>query len=206
MECITEQLQSQQSDEVIIRALLIVRIISDKESERLQFQACGGVSHLVQLLNYRHIAEIVENAAAALGNLAAGCQSIKSAIREAGGIPPLVAIIKESPQEVCAELAAVVLRNLALQNPINRQAIIKEGGLEPLIGILSAGQDRLHPPRQCVVVYQSLKGTILKTKELYSVCAIDTSHGHLCIASHSAYGPFAALSGKSTNFTDGWDR
>jgi len=58
-----------------------------------------------------------------LGNLAAGSQPIKDAIREAGGIPPLVALLNADPNEIAAELAAVVLRNLSLQNPVNRHEI-----------------------------------------------------------------------------------
>lgn len=67
--------------------------------------------------------QITEYSAAALGNLAAGSQQIKDAIREAGGIGPLVALLREDPNEISAELAAVVLRNLSLQNPINRSEI-----------------------------------------------------------------------------------
>ena len=70
-----------------------------------------------------YMRQITEYSAAALGNLAAGSQEIKDAIREAGGIDPLVSLLKEDPNEISAELSAVVLRNLSLQNPTNRAEI-----------------------------------------------------------------------------------
>lgn len=66
---------------------------------------------------------MTEYAAAALGNLAAGSQHLKNAIRQAGGIPPLVELLYQDPDQISAELAAVVLRNLSLQNPQNRSEI-----------------------------------------------------------------------------------
>lgn len=68
--------------------------------------------------------QITEYAAAALGNLAAGSQPIKDALRDAGAIPPLVKLLRDDPEQISAELAAVVLRNLSLQNPANRQEIV----------------------------------------------------------------------------------
>lgn len=64
------------------RALLALRILTDKETDRLAILKAGGIAHLVALLAAGPDSEVTEYAAAALGNLAAGSQQIKDAIRQ----------------------------------------------------------------------------------------------------------------------------
>lgn len=64
------------------RALLALRILTDKETDRLAILKAGGIAHLVSLLAAGPDSEVTEYAAAALGNLAAGSQQIKDAIRQ----------------------------------------------------------------------------------------------------------------------------
>lgn len=64
------------------RALLALRIMSDKETDRLAITQAGGVDVLVHLLRSGPLSESAEFATAVLGNLAAGSQGIKDKIRE----------------------------------------------------------------------------------------------------------------------------
>lgn len=64
------------------RALLALRILTDKETDRVAILKAGGIAHLVSLLSAGPDSEVTEYAAAALGNLAAGSQQIKDAIRQ----------------------------------------------------------------------------------------------------------------------------
>ena len=64
------------------RALLALRILTDKEADRLAILKAGGIDHLVALLSAGPDSEVTEYAAAALGNLAAGSQQVKDAIRQ----------------------------------------------------------------------------------------------------------------------------
>ena len=66
------------------RALLALRILTDKEADRLAILKAGGINHLVSLLSAGPDNEVTEYAAAALGNLAAGSQQVKDAIRQVG--------------------------------------------------------------------------------------------------------------------------
>lgn len=165
------------------RALLALRILTDKEADRLAILRAGGVSLLVGLLSSGPDSEVTEYAAAALGNLAAGSQQLKDAIRQSGGIPPLVRLLRDDPDEIAAELAAVVLRNLALQNPANRAAIKDAGGLQPLLRLLSMGQDKLVYPVGCEVLYndEGRDGSSVH-KQMVGQCCFDPSRGHLCVA------------------------
>lgn len=69
------------------RALLALRILTDKETDRLAILKAGGIAHLVSLLAAGPDSEVTEYAAAALGNLAAGSQQIKDAIRQVTHLP-----------------------------------------------------------------------------------------------------------------------
>ena len=64
------------------RALLALRIVSDKETDRLAIIRAGGVDVLVHLLRSGPLSESAEFATAVLGNLAAGSQIVKDRIRE----------------------------------------------------------------------------------------------------------------------------
>lgn len=64
------------------RALLGLRILSDREEDRIALLLAGGIPLLVGFLAAGPATEITEYAAAALGNLAAGSQHIKDAIRK----------------------------------------------------------------------------------------------------------------------------
>lgn len=164
------------------RALLALRILTDKEPDRLAILKSGGIEPLVQLLNSGPESEITEYAAAALGNLAAGSQQIKDALREAGAIPPLVRLLRDDPDEVSAELSAVVLRNLSLQNPVNRQEIQDADGLHPLLQLLSTGQEKLHYPLSCNAEYLEVRTREMKRKTAAGYCCFDPVHGHLCLS------------------------
>ncbi|CAD7695984.1 unnamed protein product [Ostreobium quekettii] len=187
------------------RALLALRILTDKEVDRLTIMKTGGVRPLVRLLDSGPESEITEYAAAALGNLAAGSQPIKDALREAGAIPPLVKLLRDDPEQISAELAAVVLRNLSLQNPANRQEIVEAGGLEPLLRLLSSGQEKLHFPLSCVAEYLEIKSaTQMKTKSSDGQCCFDPAHGHLCLAvvdpsKLGCFGPSATCNPRDRN-------
>ena len=75
-------LKESTSGEVMHRALLALRIMSDKEADRLAIMRAGGIATLVQVLKAGLYTETAEFAAAVLGNLAAGSQNIKDAIRQ----------------------------------------------------------------------------------------------------------------------------
>ena len=75
-------LKGSSSAEVVHRALLALRIMSDKEADRLAIMRADGIATLVQVLKAGLYTETAEFAAAVLGNLAAGSQNIKDAIRE----------------------------------------------------------------------------------------------------------------------------
>ncbi len=64
------------------RALLALRILTDGEGDRTAILRAGGIPHLVALLRQGPDSEYTEYAAAVLGNLAAGGQPLKDAIRE----------------------------------------------------------------------------------------------------------------------------
>lgn len=64
------------------RALLALRILTDTEGDRTAVVKAGGLPHLVSLLRQGPYSEYAEYAAALLGNMAAGGQAIKDAIRE----------------------------------------------------------------------------------------------------------------------------
>lgn len=70
------------------RALLALRIMSDKETDRLAIMRAGGIQILVQMLGSGPQSEATEFATAVLGNLAAGGQVIKDRIREVPAIAP----------------------------------------------------------------------------------------------------------------------
>lgn len=179
------------------RALLALRILTDKEVDRITILKAGGIQPLISLLDSGAESEITEYAAAALGNLAAGSQTIKDALREAGAIQPLVKLLRDDPEQISAELAAVVLRNLSLQNAANRQQIVDAGGLQPLLRLLSSGQEKLHFPLPCAAEYLEIKNpTQMKTKQADGQCCFDPTHGHLCVAvvdpsKLSCFGPSA---------------
>ncbi|KAL3152213.1 hypothetical protein ABBQ32_001299 [Trebouxia sp. C0010 RCD-2024] len=176
------------------RALLALRILTDKETDRLAILKAGGIAHLVSLLAAGPDSEVTEYAAAALGNLAAGSQQIKDAIRQNGGIQPLVRLLRDDPDEISAELSAVVLRNLALQNAVNRAAIKDAGGLQPLLRLLSMGQEKLVYPLTCEVVYNdNVSGQAHKASA--GQCCFDPHRGHLCVAMKPQGGPFACFGG-----------
>ncbi|KAK9817315.1 hypothetical protein WJX72_012543 [[Myrmecia] bisecta] len=175
------------------RALLALRILTDKEADRLAILKAGGIDLLVGLLAAGPDSEVTEYAAAALGNLAAGSQQLKDAIRQAGGIPPLVRLLRDDPDEIAAELSAVVLRNLALQNATNRTAIVEAGGLQPLLRLLSMGQEKLVYPLACEVVYNDHKDGGMTRKIVAGACCFDPSRGHLCVATRKEGGPFACF-------------
>lgn len=67
--------------------------------------------------------QIIEFAAAALGNMAAGSNEIKDALREAGAMRPLIRLLK-GPHSAAAELAAVALRNMSLGHKTNRELLM----------------------------------------------------------------------------------
>ena len=75
-------LKGSPSGEVMHRALLALRIMSDKEADRLAIMRADGIATLVQVLRAGLYTETAEFAAAVLGNLAAGSQNIKDAIRQ----------------------------------------------------------------------------------------------------------------------------
>ncbi len=75
-------LMGPRSAETAHRALLALRIMSDKEADRLAIMRAGGVDALVHLLRSGPLSESAEFATAVLGNLAAGSQIIKDKIRE----------------------------------------------------------------------------------------------------------------------------
>ena len=75
-------LKGPRSAETAHRALLALRIMSDKEADRLAIMRAGGVDVLVHLLCSGPLSESAEFATAVLGNLAAGSQIIKDKIRE----------------------------------------------------------------------------------------------------------------------------
>ena len=75
-------LKGSPSGEVMHRALLALRIMSDKEADRLAIMRADGITTLVQVLKAGLHTETAEFAAAVLGNLAAGSQNIKDAIRQ----------------------------------------------------------------------------------------------------------------------------
>ena len=75
-------LKGSPSGEVMHRALLALRIMSDKEADRLAIMRADGIATLVQVLKAGLYTERAEFAAAVLGNLAAGSQNIKDAIRQ----------------------------------------------------------------------------------------------------------------------------
>ncbi len=77
-------LKGPRSAETAHRALLALRIMSDKEADRLAIMRAGGVDALVHLLQSGPLSESAEFATAVLGNLAAGSQIIKDKIREVG--------------------------------------------------------------------------------------------------------------------------
>ena len=55
-----------------------------REKDRVAIQQAGAITALISLLGYGSDYELAEFSAAVLGNLAAGGQPLKSAIREAG--------------------------------------------------------------------------------------------------------------------------
>lgn len=75
-------LASGPGSEAAHRALLALRILTDREGDRMAILKAGGVPHLVALLRGGPYSEYTEYAAAVLGNLAAGGQPLKDAIRE----------------------------------------------------------------------------------------------------------------------------
>eukprot|EP00951_Prasinocladus_malaysianus_P006531 scaffold46439_cov46-Prasinocladus_malaysianus.AAC.2 len=95
-----------------------------REVDRNAIFLCGGIDNLVQTLSSPRI-EVLENVTAAVGNLAAGTQNIKDALRKAGAIEPLVALLSHS--ELVSEFAAVALRNMSLKNLENQQVSLNCG-------------------------------------------------------------------------------
>ncbi|BDA42755.1 probable vacuolar protein 8 at N-terminal half [Coccomyxa sp. Obi] len=174
------------------RALLALRILTDREGDRSAILRSGGIPHLVALLRQGPDSEYTEYAAAVLGNLAAGGQPLKDAIREAGAIGVLVQLLAEDTGAIAAELAAVVLRNLALGNAANRAAIVSAGGLQPLLDLLSMGQDKLVHPMPCEMVYAEEKGPV-QQRHKTGQCCFDPTAGHLCVVATSPPGVFGCI-------------
>ncbi|KAK9909768.1 hypothetical protein WJX75_007136 [Coccomyxa subellipsoidea] len=145
------------------RALLALRILTDREGDRVAILKAGGVPHLVALLRQGPYSEHTEYAAAA------------------GAISVLVNLLAADTGEIAAELAAVVLRNVALGNAANRAAIVAAGGLQPLLCLLSMGQDKLVHPMPCEMVYAEEKGSTLQRHKA-GQCCFDPTAGHLCVA------------------------
>lgn len=85
-------LKGSPSTEAAHRALLALRILSDREADRLAIMKCGGIPVLVQMLSSGPHTEAKEFAAAVLGNMAAGTQTIKEKIMEVGLPLALLAI------------------------------------------------------------------------------------------------------------------
>eukprot|EP00873_Tetraselmis_striata_P001879 jgi/Tetstr1/422143/TSEL_012998.t1 len=169
------------------RAVLAVRIFTEREIDRQAVLLCGGLPKLVALMGEhskaetRQVAqsmmEVLENATAAVGNLAAGSQALKNGLRSAGAIAPLVRLL--DGDEILAELSAVALRNLSMRNQLNRQVILDAGGLEPLLRLLSKGQHRLASYWECVTV--SADGA-----QEEAICWFDISYGQLSVVPKSA--------------------
>ncbi|KAK9826748.1 hypothetical protein WJX81_004887 [Elliptochloris bilobata] len=164
------------------RALLAVRLLTDREGDRTAIVAAGGLPPLVALLGGPAGSEGAEHAAAALGNLAAGGQAVKDALRQVGAVPPLVRLLREQPEEPAAELAAVALRNMALANAPNRSAIAAVGGLGALLRLLAAGQERLAYPMRCQASYAEARGRNIRRWTAAGACCFDLARGQLCLA------------------------
>mmetsp|Transcript_8800 Transcript_8800/g.21259 ORF Transcript_8800/g.21259 Transcript_8800/m.21259 type:complete len:543 (+) Transcript_8800:490-2118(+) len=158
-----------QEPHISYRALLVIRVFTEREVDRQTVRLCGALEKLVEMLRSTKT-EIVENAAGAIGNLAAGSQILKEELRLSGAIKPLVELL--AGDEIVAEFAAVALRNLSVRNPKNRQEIMRCGGLEPLVRLLANGQDCLHECWDCVAEFED--GA---TKA--GVCFFDVSQGWL---------------------------
>jgi len=81
-EKLVSLLKGPRNAETAHRALLTLRIMSDKETDRLAIMEAGGIEALVHMLHTGPLTESAEFATAVLGNLAAGSQNIKNKIRE----------------------------------------------------------------------------------------------------------------------------
>ena len=95
-------LKGSPSGEVMHRALLALRIMSDKEADRLAIMRADGIATLVQVLKAGLYTETAEFAAAVLGNLAAGSRNIKDAIRQVRCLPMRCSSIGPSRSSVLA--------------------------------------------------------------------------------------------------------
>lgn len=185
IQVVIQLLQSDRGATIFHRALLVLRILTDKEIDRYMIWKAAGLSILIQLL--RNIdgvdTEIIEFAAAALGNMAAGSHEIKDALREAGAMPPLIRLLR-GPHSAAAELAAVALRNMSLGHRTNRDLLMALDGLEPLLDLLSLGQERLEFPLHCKARFAEEKGSARGRLELDGMCNFNPVTGHLNIALH----------------------
>lgn len=185
IQVIIQLLQTSLGGTVFHRALLVLRILTDKEIDRYMIWKASGLSILVDLL--RNIdgvdTEIIEFAAAALGNMAAGSNEIKDALREAGAMRPLIRLL-QGPHSAAAELAAVALRNMSLGHRTNRELLMSLNGLNPLLELLSLGQERLEFPLHCKVIFAEDKGANKGPSHCEGMCNFNPVTGHLNVALH----------------------
>ena len=98
----------------------------------------GGIESLVALVR-DGTEKQMENAAGALGNLAANNFNNRVAIARAGGIEPLVALARDGT-EGQKENAAGALHNLSV-NADNQLAIARAGGIAPLVELARGGTE-----------------------------------------------------------------
>ena len=98
-EKLVRLLKGSPSTEAAHRALLALRILSDREADRLAVMNCGGIPVLVQMLSSEPHTEAKELAAAVLGNMAAGNQIIKDKIVEVGR--PLSLLLSQADSKLC---------------------------------------------------------------------------------------------------------
>lgn len=101
------------------RALLLVRLMTERDCDRHAVFRYGGIRKLVALLSSK-TSSIRENAAGAIGNLAAGSAEVKDELRRAGAVPKLVSLLA-GENEVLAEFSSGALMNMSLKNADNRQ-------------------------------------------------------------------------------------
>ncbi len=87
------------------RALLAIRVLTEREVDRLAILRANGIPKLVDLIRAGPKCEVTEYAAAALGNLAAGGQILKNAIREVLALQP--ARIEPGAERACRSCVLV---------------------------------------------------------------------------------------------------
>ena len=130
------------------RALLALRVLSDRDADREAILLAGGVPCLAALLNVGPDSEVTQCALAALGNLAAGGQLLKDAIREVCVIvqEALVfatytgaIVLPEDISQAIATLAGWVSSDPAAQAIASSESIYEHGEIPGCVRVQQKG-------------------------------------------------------------------